>query len=175
MYLRFLGFGSVRARGGDPNRPVGCVFAADCRNIVTPPIPSSYFGNCAIGTGRMSLTADTFMGEEGFLASTRLVSELVEGLDEGVVWKIPDFVELSRSLPKGAQFLSVSGSTRFGVYGLDFGWGRLEKVVVVSIDQGEAISLAESRDGNGGVEVGFSLKKHEMDALIDLLHNGLKV
>ncbi|XP_010450839.1 PREDICTED: phenolic glucoside malonyltransferase 1-like [Camelina sativa] len=93
------------------------------------------------------------MGEEGFLASTRLVSDLVEGLDEGVVWKIPDFVELSRSLPKEAQFLSVSGSTQFGVYGLDFGWGKPEKVVGVLIDQGEAISLAENRDGNGGVEV----------------------
>ncbi|XP_010435816.1 PREDICTED: phenolic glucoside malonyltransferase 1-like isoform X1 [Camelina sativa] len=165
----------IRARGGDPNRPVGCVFAVDCRNKVTPPIPSSYFGNCAILASKIPLTADTFMGEEGFLASTKLVSELVEELDESVVWKIPDFVELYSSIPKGAQVLSVADSTRFGVYGLDFGWGIPEKVVVVSIDQGEAISLVESRDGNGGVEVGFSLKKHEMDALIDLLHNGLKV
>ncbi|XP_010426010.1 PREDICTED: phenolic glucoside malonyltransferase 1-like [Camelina sativa] len=164
----------IRARGGDPNRPVGFVFGADCRKIVVPPIPSSYFGNCAIVNSRIPLTADTFTGEEGFLASTRLVSELVEELDESVVWKIPDFVEFFRSIPQGTQVISATGSTRFGVYGLDFGWGRPEKVMVVSIDQGEAISLAESRDGNGGVEVGFSLQKHEMDALSDLLHNGLK-
>ncbi|XP_010514905.1 PREDICTED: phenolic glucoside malonyltransferase 1-like [Camelina sativa] len=165
----------IRARGGDPNRPVGFVFGADCRNVVIPPIPSSYFGNCVILNSRIPLTAGTFMGEEGFLASTRLVSELVEELDESVVWKIPDFVEFFRSIPQGTQVISATDSTRFGVYGLDFGWGRPEKVMVVSIDRGEAISLAESRDGNGGAEIGFSLKKHEMDALIDLLHQGLKL
>ncbi|CDY37881.1 BnaC04g31250D [Brassica napus] len=72
------------------------------------------------------------------------------------------------------QLLSVAGSTRFGVYELDFGWGKPQRVVIVSIDQGEAISMAEGRDGNGGVEIGFSLKKHEMESLIDLLHQGLK-
>ncbi|XP_010435817.1 PREDICTED: phenolic glucoside malonyltransferase 1-like isoform X2 [Camelina sativa] len=164
-----------RARGGDPNEPVGFVFAADCRKIVTPPIPSSYFGNCAVSTYRIPLTADTFMGEEGFLASARLVSGLAEELEESVVWNIPDYVEFFSSIPLGTKIVSVAGSTRFSVYGMDFGWGRPEKVVVVSIDQGEAISLAENRDRKGGVEVGFSLKKHEMDALIDLLHNGLKV
>ncbi|EOA15495.1 hypothetical protein CARUB_v10004768mg [Capsella rubella] len=164
----------IRARGGDPNRPIGFVFVADARKIPTPPIPSSYFGNCTTVRARVRVTAGTFMGEEGFLASTRIVSEMVEELDESVVWKTPDFGKMT-SLPPGMQFVSVAGSTRFGVYGLDFGWGRPEKVMVVSIDQGEAVSLAESRDGNGGVEVGFSLKKHEMDGLIDLLDNGLKV
>ena len=60
------------------------------------------------------------------------------------------------------------------MYGLDFGWGRPERVLVVSIDQGEAISMGEGRDGNGVVEIGFSLKKHEMEALIDLLNDGLE-
>ncbi|CAL9224286.1 unnamed protein product [Arabidopsis halleri] len=165
----------IRARGGGPNRLTGFGFVADSRKLVNPPIPSSYFGNCAIGTFKVPLRAETLMAKEGFLASTRLVSDSVEELDQSVVWKIPDFVAFWTQLPLGTQIVSVAGSTKFGVYGLDFGWGRPEKVVIVSIDQGEAISLVESRFGNGGVEIGFSLKKHEMDVLIDLLHNGLKM
>lgn len=33
-----------------------------------------------------------------------------------------------------------------------------------------AIFMEESRDENCGVKIGFSLKKHEMNVLIDLLH-----
>ncbi|KAL1202791.1 Phenolic glucoside malonyltransferase 1 [Cardamine amara subsp. amara] len=163
-----------RARGGDPNRTVGYGFAVDCRSLMNPPIPSSYFGNCVSASFSLSLKAETFMGEEGFLGAARLVSDSVEALDENVAWKIPEFLEAFGTVAPGSQIPSVAGSTRFGVYGLDFGWGRPEKVVVVSIDPGEAVSMAESRDGNGGVEIGFSLKKHEMDTLIDLLHTGLK-
>ncbi|CDY15958.1 BnaA04g11530D [Brassica napus] len=98
-----------------------------------------------------------------------LNDDSVEELDETVALKLPDILASFPILPPGSQLVSVAGSTRFGVYGLDFGWGRPERVLVVSIDQGEAISMAEGRDGNGGVEIGFSLKKHEMEALIDLL------
>ncbi|CAA7055488.1 unnamed protein product [Microthlaspi erraticum] len=161
----------IRARGGDPNRPVGYGFAVDCRTLVDPPLPSNYFGNCISGTLEMSFTAETFMGEEGFLAAARHVSDSVEALDGTVVLKIPELLLGFATLPREAQVPSVAGSTRFGVYQLDFGWGRPERVMVVSIDQ-NAISMAEGRDGNGGVEVGFSLKKQEMDVLVDLLHEG---
>ncbi|KAF8098424.1 hypothetical protein N665_0267s0009 [Sinapis alba] len=164
----------IRARGGDPNRPVGYGFAVDCRSLLDPPVPSNYFGNCVSASFRMPLTAEMLMGEEGFLSAARMVSDSVEELDETVAFKIPEMLAAFATLPPGSQVLSVAGSTRFGVYALDFGWGKPEKVVIVSIDQGEAISMAEGRDGNGGVEIGFSLKKHEMETLIDLLHQGLK-
>ncbi|KAF3579845.1 hypothetical protein DY000_02033953 [Brassica cretica] len=158
----------IRARGGEPSRPIGYGFAVDCRGL------SSYFGNCVSATFKMPLTAETFMGEEGFLAAASSVSDSVEELDETVALKLPDILASFPILPPGSQLVSVAGSTRFGVYGLDFGWGRPERVLVVSIDQGEAISMAEGRDGNGVVEIGFSLKKHEMAALIDLLNDGLE-
>ncbi|XP_010492650.1 PREDICTED: phenolic glucoside malonyltransferase 1-like [Camelina sativa] len=164
----------IKARGGDQERPVGYRFAVDCRSLMVPPVPSTYFGNCLSACFKMPLKAETFMSEEGFLAAASLVSDSVEALDESVAWTNPELMIAFATVPPGAQFLGVSGSTRLGVYGLDFGWGRPEKVVLVSIDQGEVISMAESRDGNGGVEVGFSLKKHEMDLLIDLLHDDLK-
>ncbi|KFK33211.1 hypothetical protein AALP_AA6G345100 [Arabis alpina] len=164
----------IKARGGDTNRPIGFGFAVDCRNIVKPVIPEGYFGNCVSAVFKMALAAENFMGEKGFLVAVRMISDLVKGLDESVAFKIPELLDAFATVPLGTQVLSVAGSTRFGVYGLDFGWGKPEKVLIVSIDQGEAISLAESRDGNGGVEIGFSLKKHEMDVLIELLNDGLK-
>ncbi|CAN6830900.1 unnamed protein product [Brassica oleracea] len=165
----------VRARGGDPKRPVGYVFSVDCRSLLDPPIPSNYFGNCLSASFNMKLTAETFMGEEGFLNAARMVSDSVEELDETVAFNIRKIFAAYPSLPPGAQLISASGSTRFGVYGLDFGWGKPERVAIVSIDQGEVISMADGRDGIGGVELGFSLKKHEMDNLIDLLPEGLKI
>ncbi|CAN8302396.1 unnamed protein product [Cochlearia groenlandica] len=164
----------IRSRGGDPNRPVGYGFAVDCRSLLDPPIPANYFGNCVSATFKLPLTAETFLGKDGFLAAAKLVTDSVEELDENVAWKIPELLAAFGNVPRGSQILSVAGSTRFGVYGLDFGWGKPERVVIVSIDKGEAISMAEGRQGNGGVEIGFSLKKHEMDVLVDLIHQGLK-
>ncbi|CAA7055481.1 unnamed protein product [Microthlaspi erraticum] len=56
-----------------------------------------------------------------------------------VAWKIPEILETYANAPAELLFVSVAGSTRFGVYGLDFGWG---KPVKVSIDQ---ISMTEQR------------------------------
>ncbi|XP_010447709.1 PREDICTED: phenolic glucoside malonyltransferase 1 [Camelina sativa] len=161
----------IRARGGEPKRPVGYGFSVDCRSLIDPPIPS-YFGNCISGCYRIMLIAETFMGEEGLLAAARMVSESIEEWDESMAWRIPDHVGYA-TLPPGSQNIIASGSTRFGVYELDFGWGRPDKVMTVSIGQGNVISMADNRDGKGGVEIGFSLKEQEMDALIVLLHHEL--
>lgn len=45
--------------------------------------------------------------------------------------------------------------------------------MLVSINQGE-VSFAESRDGSEGVEIGFSLKKQEMDVLTGFLQDKLE-
>ncbi|CAH2079818.1 unnamed protein product [Thlaspi arvense] len=165
----------IRSRGDDdPNRSVGYRFAVDCRNLINPPIPASYFGNCVFSAVKIPLKAGMFLGKEGFLAAARLISDSIEGLDSNVAWKIPELLETFENAPAEYLLVSVAGSTRFGVYGLDFGWGKPVKVSIVSIDQRGKISMTESRDGNGGVEIAFALKKQEMDVLIDLLHEGVQ-
>lgn len=84
----------------------------------------NYFGNSVSAVVRIPLTAAAFLGEEGFLAAARFVSGSIEELDENVAWKIPEHFKVYSSTPVGSQVLSVAGSTRFGVYGLDYGWGR---------------------------------------------------
>ncbi|CAL9224285.1 unnamed protein product [Arabidopsis halleri] len=165
----------IGSGGNDPDRPVGYRFAVDCRRLIDdPPIPLTYFGNCVYSAVKIPLMAGLFLGEHGFVAAARLISDSVEELDSNVAWKIPGVLETYENAPVESQFVSVAGSTRFGIYGLDFGWGKPFKSLLVSIDQRGKISMAESRDGSGGVEIGFSLKKQEMNVLIDLLHKGIK-
>lgn len=61
--------------------------------------------------------------------------------------------------------VSVAGSPRYGVYETDFGWGEPVRVELVSIEKTPGtVSLAESPDGDGGVEVGVVLPPHAMEA-----------
>ncbi|GAU19868.1 hypothetical protein TSUD_170940 [Trifolium subterraneum] len=74
---------------------------------------------------------------------------------------------------EGFEIIGVAGSNRFGVYEIDFGWGRPEKVEIVSVDRGLTIGLAESKNGKGGIEVGLVLNKHAMDIFSTLFLEGL--
>ncbi|OMO50647.1 Transferase [Corchorus olitorius] len=156
----------IKARGGDGDRLVGAGFTIDCRPRLNPPVPENYFGNCNVGAATMMKARDLF-GENGFVFAVQKVSDKVkESLEKGVLQgienKLASLFELRKDLSKSARLITVAGSPRFEVYGCDFGWGKPLKVVVVSIGS-KGISLAESRDGSRGVEVGLALKKHEMD------------
>ncbi|XP_028806212.1 phenolic glucoside malonyltransferase 1-like [Neltuma alba] len=59
---------------------------------------------------------------------------------------------------KQVMGIVVAGSARFGLYQVDFGWGRPEKVEKISVDRTITMAMAESKDGDGGVEVGLALK-----------------
>ncbi|KAK4849708.1 hypothetical protein QYF36_000099 [Acer negundo] len=50
-----------------------------------------------------------------------------------------------------------------------------KKVEIVSIDKTGSVSLAESRRGHGGVQVGLVLDKNEMDLLLLSSINASKV
>lgn len=72
------------------------------------------------------------------------------------------------------QLITVAGSPTLKFYDSDFGLGRLKKVDIVSIDRTGAISMFESSDGKGGVQVGLTLEKHQMKNFTFLFSEGLK-
>ncbi|GAU19863.1 hypothetical protein TSUD_170890 [Trifolium subterraneum] len=76
-------------------------------------------------------------------------------------------------IEEGVKGMTVAGSTRFGVYEIDFGFGRPEKVEITSIDRGLTIGLTESKDLKGGVEVGLVLNKNVMDLFHTIFDEGL--
>ncbi|XVF07973.1 hypothetical protein REPUB_Repub06bG0185200 [Reevesia pubescens] len=157
----------VKAGGGNGDRIVGFGFTIDCRPRLNPPVPENYFGNCNTVTFQMVKARD-FLDENGFFYAVQKVSGMVKelsekGVLEGIENKLSDFLKIAEEIAKSSvQAIGVAGSPRFDVYSSDFGWGKPLKVIVVSIDKSESISIAESRDGSRGVEVGLALKNHEM-------------
>ncbi|KAI8534132.1 hypothetical protein RHMOL_Rhmol10G0064900 [Rhododendron molle] len=153
-------------------KKVQLVISIDCRARLEPPIPSTYFGNCI--TGRI-IDADTnkLMEDYGVAQAAREIGEAVRGLDDGVLNGAEELISKLLSIQDGG-FLSIAGSPRLENYNTDFGWGRPKKVELVSIAKSGAFSLSDSKDGNGGIEIGVVLKKHETEAFASLFASGLE-
>ncbi|XP_028782803.1 phenolic glucoside malonyltransferase 2-like [Neltuma alba] len=64
---------------------------------------------------------------------------------------------------RGTRGIGIGGFTRFRVYKTDFGWGRPVKVEIATVDMNGLITMAEGREGNGGVELGLLPYKNELD------------
>ncbi|PON46191.1 Transferase [Parasponia andersonii] len=169
----------IKATDGDETkRKVYVGFTADFRNRLDPPVPENYFGNC-VGTCvnfeelREKLPRRE---EDSFTALVAMISSMVKELEKNIDVKreAEELVSKFTSMVSEKVYgVGVAGSPRFGVYSTDFGWGRPKKVDIVSIEKTGAISMAESRDGSSGVEVGLALKKHQMDLFASLFHKGL--
>ncbi|KDP27255.1 hypothetical protein JCGZ_19954 [Jatropha curcas] len=163
----------VKARGGDENRTVWFLYSVDCRKRLNPPLPRNYFGNC-IAVHEVIAVARDFMEENGLWITAKRISESIKAIEtNGVLEGAEEKLSVFKSMNDGVQMISVAGSTRFGVYGCDFGWGKPKKVEIISIDRTGAISFKESKDGNG-VEIGLALNRNEMEIFAPLFVNGLK-
>ncbi|KAH7846694.1 hypothetical protein Vadar_017064 [Vaccinium darrowii] len=145
----------------------------DCRARLEPPIPSTYFGNCVTCC---IICADTskLMEEDGVAVAARAIGEAIGGLDDGVLKGAEELISNIRSIHNEGVLFGIAGSPRFELYNTDFGWGRPKKVEMVSIEKTGAFSLSDSRDGNGGIEIGIVLKKHETKAFASMFASGLE-
>ncbi|KAG9451150.1 hypothetical protein H6P81_011115 [Aristolochia fimbriata] len=157
--------------GGPPPAFHFC-FAVDCRPRLDPPVPGSYFGNC-IGSTQIEASYAELAGEDGLLVATELIQAAIRRLDKGLLGEIDYAFRESVEVHK-YRALSVAGTPRFGVYETDFGWGRPRKVEIVSIDLNEAISLAESRDQQGGIEIGVVGPQDEILRFALFFQKGLR-
>ncbi|XLT14461.1 hypothetical protein HN51_060151 [Arachis hypogaea] len=142
---------------------VALVFPVDCRSRLEPVVSPTYFGNCLMGRLVLEET-EKVMASEGFVTVLKGISEVLNGLESGVLNDVEKWQRKIESVfLEGKRAYSIAGSTRFGVYGVDFGYGRPKKVDVASVDKTGAFALSESRDGDGGVEIALALKKEQME------------
>ncbi|KAI3826937.1 hypothetical protein L1987_00997 [Smallanthus sonchifolius] len=134
-------------------------------------IPSSYFGNC-IAFGRCREMKSALLGDDGIVFAAKSLGKEIKRLDMDVLgggdrW-ISDWEELN------IRFL---GSPKVDSYGLDFGWGKVQKVEKIASDhdhgKGNVVSLSGSRDLKGGIEVGVVLSGKEMSAFTSVFNGGL--
>ncbi|EXB38112.1 Agmatine coumaroyltransferase [Morus notabilis] len=158
----------VRATSSEEDRrnKVYFVVGVDYRTRLDPPVPLNYFGNC-VGSHLGYVQVRDCFEEDGLAIVAGKISCLVKGLEKGVLEGAKDRLSKWGSLEPGAQVISITWSPKFGVYGIDFCFGRPKKIEIASIHR-KAISLVEYRDENGGIDVGLVLKKHEIDIFASL-------
>ncbi|TVU26731.1 hypothetical protein EJB05_29290, partial [Eragrostis curvula] len=156
-------------RGGDGSSSGSdrtcLLFSVDYRSRLRPPLPDKYFGNC-IG-GALVIASRTELAAAGGLlaACTAVAAGIEEALSGDATETMCVMKERFRELVvTKTGMLSVAGSPRFRVYDLDMGFGRPAKVDIVSVARTGAIAVAESRAGDGGIEIGVSLLPEGMDA-----------
>ncbi|KAG6497580.1 phenolic glucoside malonyltransferase 2-like [Zingiber officinale] len=163
----------VKARGHNADTIVHMVFPGNCRERIQPPLPAEYFGNC-IGGNFAHAKAIDLAGEDGVAAAARLIGEAIEQFKEDPLMDADKWHENYQAIALQRP-LRVAGSPGFKVYEVDFGWGRPVKVDMPSIMRAGAISVSESRDKSGGVEIGLVSPKTEMNEFQAHFSNGLKL
>ncbi|KAF7813174.1 phenolic glucoside malonyltransferase 1-like [Senna tora] len=160
----------VKAEETEENR-VLFTFGADLRSRLDPPVPPTYFGNC-VGGAMFVFETKRLMEGDGFVCGVEGISEGLKRMEEeeDLISEAERlFLETGKMMrDKNVRSFTLAGSPRFDVYGNDFGWGRPKKVEVASIDETGSISLAESRNKNGGIEIGLVLNQTVMEAFASL-------
>ncbi|KAJ6845028.1 anthocyanin 5-aromatic acyltransferase [Iris pallida] len=165
----------VKSRGYRADTKAYIGFLVDWRRRLRPPVPDEYFGNC-VGFCLEEAKVGDLVQECGVVVAAETIGRAIQGLKEGVSECLAGFYK--KYLPvraSGCPILGTAGSPRFKVYDVDFGWGRPLKVEITSVENAGAISLSDSREAQGGVEVGVVLPKHEMEALEAHFEDGLKL
>ncbi|KAI0493572.1 hypothetical protein KFK09_023691 [Dendrobium nobile] len=152
----------VKTRGcedGEINQYFGIV--VDWRSRMRPSIPSNYFGNCLVAF-LTELKATQLVGNDGFEVAAMEIGKNIDGLQGREVGELVEATLNKFPEIKGRQTITVSGSPKLRAYDVDFGWGRPVKVDIISIIETGAISFAESRDEEGGIEIALVLSEEEM-------------
>ncbi|KAK7287263.1 hypothetical protein RIF29_00447 [Crotalaria pallida] len=149
-------------------------FTVDFRARLKPPIPANYFGNCVLGESVDTHPTD-YIKEDGFVIVAKKFHNKLKKLDNEVVEDVVKNVvtKFTALASEGVEIIGIVGSNRFGMYGIDFGWGKPVKVDIASVDRSLVFSIIDNKDGNGGIQVGLVLNKHVMDLFSTLFHAGL--
>ncbi|KAG6518717.1 phenolic glucoside malonyltransferase 1-like [Zingiber officinale] len=163
----------VKARAPSAETTVHLAFPGNCRGRLQPALPAEYFGNC-IGGNFAEAKAGDLAGEDGVVVAARIAGEAIEQFKAEPLRDADKWPEKYRAIAMQRP-LAVSGSPGFKVYNVDFGWGRPVKVDMPSIVWIGTISVADSRDESGGVEIGLVAPKAEMDQFVAHFSYGLKL
>ncbi|KAK7287260.1 hypothetical protein RIF29_00444 [Crotalaria pallida] len=150
-------------------------FMEDCRGRSEPPIPGNYFGNCVWGHFVDSNPMD-YTKEDGVIIVAKNIHSKIKILnnkrirEEGYEDVMSKLWALSGD---GVNIIAVMGSNRFGMYDIDYGWGRPSKVEMTSVDKGLVFSISDSKGGKGGAEIGLVLNNRVMELFSTFFHAGL--
>ncbi|KAJ1257280.1 hypothetical protein BS78_K123900 [Paspalum vaginatum] len=172
-WVCLLKCGSVGVAGAQCSH---MLFSAECRSRLTPRLPAEYFGNCLRPCFVEAATKDLLSGEtaDGVAAAASAIGTAIREMEQRVLEGAEGWLGRVLSvLPE--RPMSVGGSPRHGVYDTtDFGWGRPARVEMVSVEKTPGtVALAESPEGDGGMELGVVLPPDAMDAFASCFAHAL--
>ncbi|XP_010268734.1 PREDICTED: anthocyanin 5-aromatic acyltransferase-like [Nelumbo nucifera] len=153
------------------------IFSVDCRDrLRDPAVPATYMGNC-VAPGYADAKKSDLTGEDGIVIAAKAISDGIKRFEDGLVlrggeWWISEVNQVILRCREG--MVTVAGYPRFGVYEMDFGWGKPNKYETIGMGEGH-FSLYDSRDGKGAVEVGLALPALKMEAFSTFFAHSLKV
>lgn len=133
-------------------------------------VPEAYLGNC-VAFGRAAAARRELLGEEGVAVAAEAIGRKIKELDAEVMGGAERWIWEWETMMESESHVVVLGSPKMGLYEVDFGWGRPRKIEEISLDgMKSAISLTESRDFKGGMEIGLVLPRDQMDVFASLFH-----
>ncbi|EEF49158.1 malonyl-coenzyme A:anthocyanin 3-O-glucoside-6''-O-malonyltransferase [Ricinus communis] len=149
-------------------------FVAGGLTRIDYPVPATYFGNC-VGFGRAKAIRSELLGEDGIIVAANVIGNMIRKLDKEIFSEAEKWISDWEVLFGSEVHVMVSGSPKLKLYSVDFGWGSPKKIEDISIDKNRAISLTESRDVKGGIEIGLALRKSQMEIFGSHFNEGLRI
>ncbi|TXG55265.1 hypothetical protein EZV62_020521 [Acer yangbiense] len=130
--------------------------------------PKVYLSECTLPTGFLTefepKSAKLAMQDSKIVmiiisssAKAKLVTKLVRDSNDVAV------SAGAEKAMKNGRVVSVAGSPKFRMYETDFGWGRPKNCEVVHIGANGAFSFNESREEEGGVQIGVVVNREKLD------------
>ncbi|EOY04791.1 HXXXD-type acyl-transferase family protein, putative [Theobroma cacao] len=146
------------------------IFLADCRDRLK--LPATYFGNC-LEPRFAAAKKSELLGGKGILLAAKAIGREVMELEKGALREAEKWLSRAEEIFKFGRHVCIAASPKLRVYETDFGWGRPIKTEVAHIGSFGSISMAESREEEGGVEFGLALAQDELDSFNAVFEQGL--
>ncbi|XP_074277068.1 uncharacterized protein LOC141600722 [Silene latifolia] len=162
----------TRARNLNRELETSCALVMNARPKFNPPISSDYFGNFVTRYQSMCKVGEVLDNGLGWAAM--LVHQLVASQDEK---KVVEFSEnMIKFLCKVPNDMSplfdspnvvvMGGSTRFDMYGPEFGLGKAKAALVGHCNKEDGkVTASPGPEGDGSVDLEVCLKPETMNAL----------
>ncbi|XP_011648510.2 phenolic glucoside malonyltransferase 1-like [Cucumis sativus] len=151
-------------------------FVADARTRLKPQVPLNYFGNCLVA-GFVVNERFELLSENGIIFACDEISKTIRNLDDGPLNGCENWGMMSQEMTNDyskLQINSIAGSPRFGVYNVDFGFGKPKKVEIVSAESPYIFSLTDTRNSDAVMEIGIVMERDEMEAFVAIFNQGFE-
>ncbi|OMO57724.1 Transferase [Corchorus olitorius] len=158
-----------------------CIGVAFCHSVADGncrerlKLPTTYFGNCIAMQFVAAKKSELITGENGIVVAARAIGRQVMELDKGPLNEAEKWSSrIGEIIKSGGHITSVTSSPKLGAYKIDFGWGRAKKTeAAINIGSTTFFSLTESREEEGGVELGLALPSDKLDCFNSIFFQGL--